>query len=161
MLGITQADKTPADVRPVAVNGTKVVHLEFAAVFDDQFMPAGQGEIETVGPQGQQPVVFAPGDVYVGKRAAAFAAAFPAAFQMADGVIQHHSAPAHPAACERDLEDWSFLVRVEFKSMDKISKLSRGKRFSGSGRPFSIEKSPGLVQSYYGFCPVTVSKWET
>ncbi len=139
MLRIIQADKTPADVRPVAVNGTTVVDLEFAAVFDDQFMPAGKGEIETVGPQGQQPVVFVPSDVYGGERAAAIGAAFPAAFQIADGVIQYHSAPFHPAACEGDREDRFFLFRVEIYSMNRSLLIVKGKNVSGPGSRFLFD----------------------
>jgi hypothetical protein len=47
---------------------------------------------------------------------------------MADGVIQHHSAPAHPAACERDLENGIFLVKVTVYPMVKVSGLSRIKK---------------------------------
>jgi hypothetical protein len=124
---IILAEETSADVRPVVVNRTLGIQKKFAAVFNNQLTAAGQGKVKSVGAQVPQFVVFIPGNVYGGKRAATIGAAFPAAFQIADGVIQHHYPPSHPVACEGDLEDGFFLVVVEAYFMKRNPGVSRKK----------------------------------
>jgi hypothetical protein len=124
---IFRAEEASADVRPVVINRTPGIQKKFAAVFNNQLTAAGQGKVKAVGAQVPQFVVFIPGNVYGGKRAAAIGAAFPAAFQIADGVIQHHYPPSHPVACEGDLEDGFFLVKVKAYFMKRNPGVSRKK----------------------------------
>jgi hypothetical protein len=111
----------------LVIDGTSSFKQEFAAVFNDQLARAGQGEVEAVGAQGPQFAILTPGDVHGGKRTTTIVAARLATFQIANGVIQQHSAPFHPVTLEGDPEDRFFLVRVGTNYKKAILALSRGK----------------------------------
>jgi len=51
----------------LVIDGASFFKKEFAAVFNNQLVTAGQGEVEAVGAQGLQLGILTPGDDYGGK----------------------------------------------------------------------------------------------
>jgi len=82
------AEKSPADVWAVLVNGAVTGLQELAAIFDDEPMLAGEGEVEAGGAQGSQLLVFGPGEGNGGKRTTAGTIAIPAAPVVIDRMVK-------------------------------------------------------------------------
>jgi len=82
------AEKAPADVRAVLVNGAVTRVKELAAIFDDEPVLAGEGEMKAGGTQGAQLLVFGPGEGDGGKRTTAGTIAIPAAPVVIDRMVE-------------------------------------------------------------------------
>jgi hypothetical protein len=82
--GFFLADKAPADIRPMVVDGTLSPDLKLTPVFNNQPILSVKGKRETAGPQGFEGFKLDPSDFDRREGAATESITFPAA-----GIILH------------------------------------------------------------------------
>jgi len=94
------ADKPPADIRPVTVDGALPLGLKLAAVFDNQAVMAAEGKVETAGTKGFEGFKLGPGKVDCRKGSTAESIASLATRIVIYGMVQKDPKPCLPGAEE-------------------------------------------------------------